>query len=121
MPFLQMIRNARDCLEHRNVVGATAYDFKLEPDGQIGVPSIEIDFRGSVVERRSISEFMAEATRTLLVSFEMITLHVCSKNVQPVAGMPMTIAPLPDNYKRASRGRFAYGIYYGDGQFVPCG
>jgi hypothetical protein len=51
VPFLQMIRNARDCLEHRNVVGATTYDFTLHADGRIGVPSIEIDFRRSVVER----------------------------------------------------------------------
>jgi hypothetical protein len=117
VPFLQMIRNARDCLEHRNAIGATTYDFTLQADGQIGMPSIEIDFRGSVVERCSISEFMARATKTLLESFEMITLHICAKNMQPFAGMPMTIAPLSDDYKRAWRVRFAYGSYYADGQF----
>jgi hypothetical protein len=121
VPFLHMIRNARDCLEHRNVIGATTYDFTLQADGQIGMPSIEIDFRGSVVERCSISEFMAGATKTLLETFEMITLHMCAKNMQPFAGMPMTIALLSDDYKRAWRVRFAYGSYYADGQFAPCG
>ena len=114
-------RNARDCLEHRNVVGATTYDFTLQADGQIGMPSIEIDFRGSVVERCSISEFMDGATKALLDSFEMITLHMCAKNMQPFAGIPMTIAPLSDDYKWAWRVRFAYGSYSGDGQFAPCG
>jgi hypothetical protein len=122
VPFLQMIRNARDRLEHRNVMGATTYDFTLHADGQVGVPSIEINFRGSVVERCSISEFMAGAIRTLLNSFEMITLHLCAKNMQPsFAGVPMTIAPLPDNHKRAWRVRVAYGCYFADGQFAPCG
>ena len=121
VPFLQMIRNARDCLEHRNPIGATASDFTLHADGKIGMPSIEIDFRGSVVERCSISAFMVGDVKTLLGSFEMITLHMWAKNILPFAGMPMTIAPLSDDYKRAWRVRFAYGCYYADGQFTPCG
>jgi hypothetical protein len=36
VPFLQMIRNARNCLDHHNVSGATTYDFTLHADGQIG-------------------------------------------------------------------------------------
>jgi hypothetical protein len=104
VPFLRMIRNARDCLEHRNVMGATTYDFMVHADGKVGVPSIEINFRGSVVERCPVSEFMAGAIRTLLDSFEMITVHLCAKNMKrSFAGMPMTIAPLPDDYKRAWR------------------
>jgi hypothetical protein len=120
VPLLQMIRNARDCLEHRNVVGATTSDFTLQADGQIGLPSIAINFRGSIVERCPISEFMVGVVRSLLDSFEMITLHMCAKNVQPFAGMSMTIAPLSDEQKKAWRVRFAYGGYNADGQFLPC-
>lgn len=121
VPYLKMIRNVRNCLEHSNIDGATTYDFTLQADGRIMVPSIEIDFRRSVVPRCSISEFMEGANTVLLDSFEMITLHMCAKNMQPIAGMPMTIAPLSDDYKRAWRVRFAYGCYYADGQFAPCG
>ncbi len=121
VPFLQMIRNARNCLEHRNVDGATTNDFTLQADGQIELPSIVIDFRGSIVERCSISAFMAEAIQKLLDSFEMITVHMCAKNTQPFAGIPMTIAPLSDGHRRAWRVRFAYGSYSADGQFFPCG
>jgi hypothetical protein len=46
VPFLQMIRNARNCLDHHNVSGATTYDFTLHADGQIGPPSIEMIFAG---------------------------------------------------------------------------
>jgi len=121
LPFLQMIRNARDCLEHRNDIGATTHDFTLHADGHIGLPSIEIDFRGSVVKRCSISEFTEGTIKALLDSFEMITLHMCAKNMQTFAGIPMTIAPLPDDYKPAWHVRFAYGNYYADGKFAPCG
>ena len=121
VPFLKIVRNLRDCLGHQNVAGAVTRDFSLEPDGQVWLPSVELDFRGSIVQRCSISDFMAESTKTLLDSFEMITLHMCAKHVEPFAGMPMTIAPLDDNYRQAWHVRFAYGSYYADGRFVPCG
>ncbi len=121
VPFLQMVRNARDCLEHHNVAGAITRDFTQEADGRIAVPSIAIDFRGTVVERCSISEFMGQTTMALLDSFEMITLNLCGKNVQPFAGMPMTVALLDDSYQKAWHVRFGYGCYYADGRFVPCG
>ena len=41
--------------------------------------------------------------------------------IQAFAGMPMTIAPLSETYAKAWRVRFAYGCYYTDGQFAPCG
>lgn len=121
VPFLKIVRNLRDCLGHQNVAGAVTRDFALEPDGQVWLPSVELDFRSSVVQRCSISDFMAESTKVLLDSFEMITLHMCAKHVEPFAGMPMTIAPLDDNYRQAWHVRFAYGSYNADGRFVPCG
>jgi hypothetical protein len=46
---------------------------------------------------------------------------MCAKNIQPFAGMPMVISLLSDEFKQAWHVRFAYGSYYADGQFVPCG
>jgi hypothetical protein len=120
-PFLQLIRNTRDCLDHGNLSGVTTRDFELHADGQIGVPSIEVNFRGSVVDRCSIASFMQGMAQETLDAFEMFIVHMCAKNMQPFAGMPMTIAPLPETYRKAWRVRFAYGTYYADGQFAPCG
>jgi hypothetical protein len=50
---------------------------------------------------------MAESAKALVDSFEMITLHMCAKNIQPFAGMLMDIAPLSDEFKRAWHVRFA--------------
>jgi len=120
-PFLQLVRNARDCLEHGNLKGAQAIDFELQPDGTIAPPSIEIDFRKSALDRCPISRFMEETTKTLLDSFEMMIVHTCSKSIQPFAGMPMTVGLLAEKYQKAWHVRFAYGMYYQDGQFAPCG
>lgn len=121
VPFLKLIRNTRDCLDHANVSGVTTKDFELQPDGKIALPSIEVNFRGTVEPRRAISSFMLESVESLLTCFEMIIVHTCAHNTQPFAGMPMVVNVLPDNYRQAWRVRFAYGSFYQDGNFVPCG
>lgn len=120
-PFFKLIRNTRDCLEHINLKGVKTLDFEPQPDGTIIPPTIEIAFRKSVQERCSISLFMEESTKAMQVYFEMIVVHMCSKSVQPFAGMPLTVGVLSDDYQKAWYVRFAYGSYYQDGQFIPCG
>jgi hypothetical protein len=46
VPFLQLIRNARDCLDHANVKGAVVRDFGLQADGQIAPPRLRLIFEG---------------------------------------------------------------------------
>ena len=96
-------------------------DFEPKPDGMIALPSIEINFRGSAHNRCAISSFMEETTKTLLDSFEMIIVHTCSKNIQPLGLFPMSIGLLSEDQRKAWRVRFAYGMYSKDKQFVPCG
>jgi hypothetical protein len=120
-PFLQLVRNARDCLEHAHLKGVKTSDFEPQPDGTIAPPWIEIDFRKTAHDRCPISWFMEETTKALVDSFEMIVVHTCSKNIQLFAGMPMSVGPLPEDYRKAWHVRFAYGMYYQDGQFAPCG
>jgi hypothetical protein len=119
VPFLQLVRNTRDCLDHRNAIGVTTRDFEPQADGQIGVPSIEVKFRKSKLERCPISAFMEATTKNLLTAFEMVIVNMCAKNVQRFAGMPMTVAPLSD--WKAWRVRYAYGAYFPDGRFAVCG
>jgi hypothetical protein len=120
-PFLRLVRDARDCLEHGNLTGVKTSDFKPQADGSIMLPSIEIKFRKSAHDLCPVSWFMVETTKALLDSFEMIIVHMCSKNSHAFAGLPMIVALLPENYREAWRVRFGYGMYYQDGQFAPCG
>jgi len=64
---------------------------------------------------------MEGVTEELLSAFEMIIVHMCTKSVQPFAGMPMAVGLLSDDFKRTWHVRFAYGSYFADGRFVPCG
>lgn len=120
-PFLKLVRHTRDCLDHDNVSGVTTRDFELHANGQIGIPSIEVNFRGSLVDRCSITSFMEEMTQEMLAAFELTIVYMCAKNMQPITGMPMVLAPLPEIYKKAWRVRYGYGAYFANGQFAPCG
>jgi len=116
--LFKLVRNARDCLEHDNLKGVIVRDFELQADGTIAPPTIEVDFRQSSCERCSVSRFTEELGKALLQAFEIIVVHLCSKYVQPFAGMPIVVAPLSDDYRAAWHVRFAYGMFYADGQCV---
>ena len=120
-PLPKLARATRDCLEHQNLRGVVTSDFEMRTDTEILHPSIEIDFRNSRQERCPASWFTKETTTALLNAFEMLVVHACAKNVKAFAGMPVSVGLLPENYRRAWRVRFAYGMYYEGGQFVPIG
>ena len=121
VPRLKLVGAARNCLDHHNVKGVITRDFEPQADGTIASPTIEINRDGNILDRSSISLLMEHLIMTSLDAFKMITVHMCGKNVQPFAGLPMTIGILSEEYQKAWHVRFAYGSYYQDGQFVPCG
>jgi hypothetical protein len=109
-PFLQLVRNVRDCLEHGNIRnGLVIKDFAIGADGAIAIalPSIEIDFRGTKQPALSISQFVAEATEKLLQTFELTLTHLCSKNIQPFAGIPIYVGLIPEDRRQNKHVRFS--------------
>jgi hypothetical protein len=120
VPVLKLVRNTRDCLEH-HLPGVVVRDFEPELTGQIAIPTIEVNFRGSSLERTGISSCMSQVATHLLDMFEMLAAHMSSKQMKPIAGMPMEVGLVPEEVKNAWLVRFAYGMYDQNGQFVPCG
>lgn len=120
-PYLSLIRNARDCFEHKNLTGAVVSDFELQVDGNISLPCIEIDFRKTSLKRCTVSSFMSSAIKEMETCFELIVVHLCSKSVKPFAGFSMVVGLLPEAAQRAWYVRFAYGAYDQHGTFNPCG
>ena len=120
VPVLKLVRNTRDCLEHHRPE-VTTRDFEPEPDGRIAPPTIELDFRGSLLPRCRISSFMEQVKTHLLDTFEMFAAHMSSKQAKPFAGMRMDVGLLPEDVQASWHVRFAFGMYDQDGRFVPCG
>jgi hypothetical protein len=119
-PMLQMIRDTRDALEH-NPDHVTVRDFEPAPNGNVWPPSLEVRHRKTKVERCSLSEFMAGVVQDVCIAFEMMTVHACGKAVQPISGFPISVGSVPPEHRAKQHVRFAYGIFYEDGNFVPFG
>jgi hypothetical protein len=120
IPFLQLVRNVRDCLEH-NLKGASVKDFVLLPAGQIVAPTIGINFRHSRQPPISISLFMGEIMNMMTAVFEIMIAHLCDKHAQsPTPDLPIVVGALQENRRREKFVRFSYGTYLGE-DFVPTG
>jgi hypothetical protein len=118
IPNLKMVLNLRDALEHQNK-GILVRDFTLEVDGTIAPPTVELDFRKSVLPRTSVASLMDELIIALPVYFEMLIVHLSSKFVQPIAGCPTFVSELPQSFQTAQYVRFGYWANMPGGGTMP--
>ena len=114
VPNLKLVLNLRDAIEHQNNKAVTMRDFAMEPDGLIAPPTIQLNFRKSVLERTSISHLMESLVMGLPIYFEMITVHLSACFAQPVFGVRTFVDLLPDDFQKARHVRFGYCIWAGD-------
>jgi hypothetical protein len=119
LPFLRLVRNTRDCLEHGNLDGVVVTDFTLRADGMIDPPTIEVDFRTSHQSQLPLTSFTQQMAESIVTSFEAILAHLCSKHVREIAGFPIEVGFIPEGAGRRYKDvRYAHGIYNGD-EFKP--
>ena len=118
LPFMKMVRNTRDCLDHRNAKGVTVLNFKINPDGTITPPTIEINFRGTNLETTSLSSFMCNTTKNMLNIIENLIAFLCSKHAQPFGSTPMLVGLIPEGKRRNKFVRFGYFTNI-TGQWMP--
>jgi len=121
IPFFKLVRNARNCLDHRNLKGVTVKDFEVQSDGTVHPPTIEIDFRGSQHPIVAISAFMNGVIASLATGFEMMIAHLCNTNSRPPRPpIPIHIDMPAENRRRWKHVRFYYGCRF-NGEFIPAG
>jgi hypothetical protein len=121
IPFFKLVRNTRNCLDHRNLKGVTVKDFEVQSDGEVHPPTIEIDFRGSKHSVVAVSVFMNGVITSLANGFEMMLAHLCNANSRPLrAPMPIYIQMPAENRRRWKHVRFYYGSSF-NGEFIPVG
>jgi hypothetical protein len=120
VPSLKMVLHLRDALEHQNK-GVSVRDCTMEPDGSIARPTVELHFRKSVLPRCSVVSLMDDLTVALPIYFEMMLVHLSSKFALPVAGLPLHVDLLPENFQEARYVRFGYWTRMPDGRVLPFG
>ena len=84
------------------------------------MPSIELMHPVTPQPAMRVSNFMSEMISQVSGVFEMMVAHICNKNAQAVAGLPIQVIELPEDWQRAQHVRFSYGVYDGD-RAIPAG
>lgn len=119
LPFLQLIRNARNCVEHpRPEQRLIVIDFSLDPKNTLVPPTIQIVHPKSPHEETPVSMFFSQALQYVVDIVELMIVFLCARHVKPVAGMPIRVMEIPPEKRKSPHVRYGYGALLG-GQLVP--
>lgn len=99
IPFLEIIRNARNCLDHRRTE-AIIRDFEIQADGNILTPTIEMEYRSSSVPRMSLHEFLTTCNANMLLISEMMIVHIGNKCTKPRGALSYHMREIPKEKRR---------------------
>jgi hypothetical protein len=120
LPFIMMVRNTRDCLDHRNAKGVVVTNFSLLANGTILRPTIEINFRGTRQPSVFVARFLSEVVENMVIVFENLIGHLCSKNIKFPEGLPLHIGIIPETRRVNKYVQYSIGMTMND-QFFPIG
>lgn len=119
VPFLQQVRNARNCVEHpRQDQRLIVTDFDIDPNNLLLLPSVEVVHTETPLDRRPVSVFFAQTLQNIVRIVELMIVFLCSRHVRPVSGFPIQVIELPPEHRKYPHVRYGYGAMIG-GQIAP--
>lgn len=115
LEFMKTIRILRNALDHQ-LKFVEIYDFELAPNSDVLAPSIELDFKGSKLERQSLSEFLKVLIPNYINICEMTIVHLAGRNFVPTI-MQQEIREIPEDKRRNKLVRYSFKSAMGVGGY----
>lgn len=111
MPFLQFVRNSRNCVEHpRKEQKITTVDFGINPNNQLLPPSIEVIHPKTPQPQVPVVDLMSHIVDSIVDIVELMLAFLCNRKVQPVDGFPVQVHEFPKDQRRTESVKYGYGI-----------
>lgn len=121
LPFLKLVRNARNCVEHpKPGEQIIVNDFELNNKMQIVPPLIEIIHPKTPQPEMHISQFGSQVIEQISNIFEMLIAFLCDRHVRTDLGLQFQVINLPEEWQAAQHVRYSYGLYDGE-RVIPAG
>lgn len=79
LDHFEVIRAIRNCLDHR-LSNIKIFNFELHITSSVITPTIEIDYKGTKLERQSLSELLSDINNNFVSIFESMLAFLCDKN-----------------------------------------
>jgi hypothetical protein len=121
IPFLKLIRNTRNCIEHPQENQRLIIDnFVLTSTNILMHPSMQVIHKESPLNKTAIDKFMDDSFKTVINTCELMIAFLCGRKVVPFGNMEVLINELPEENRRYEHVRFGYFIFM-NGQWLPIG
>ena len=119
VPFLQLIRNARNCVEHpRPEQRLVTVDFSVDARNVLLPPTVEIIHPRTPLPRVSVNAFFTQTLENLVRVVELMMVFLCARHVGTVGSFPVQVVEFPQERRRSPHVRYGYGTIIGD-EIVP--
>lgn len=119
VPFLQLVRNARNCVEHpRPEQRLVTADFSVDSRNVLLPPTVEIIHPRTPLGRAFVSTFFTETFINLVRVVELMVVFLCARHVSTVGGIPVQVVEFPQERRHSPHVRYGYGARIGS-EIVP--
>lgn len=119
LPLLQLIRNARNCVEHpRKEQRIGVSDFSVDAKNNLIPPMIEILHPKTPLGVIPVSDFIVQKLQNLVDVVEMMIVFLCARHAKSLSGFPVQVVEIPLDRRRSANVRYGYGLVSGD-QVIP--
>ena len=119
VPFLQLIRNARNCVEHpRPEQRLVTVDFSVDARNVLLPPTVEIIHPRTPLPRVSVNAFVTQTFKNLVRVVELMVVFLCARHVSTIGRFPVQVVEFPQERRRSPHVRYGYGAIIGD-EIVP--
>jgi len=106
LEFMKLIRNLRNALDHQ-LSAVQIHDFELTSNSNVLAPSIEIDFKGSKLERQSLSDFLNTLIPNLITICELTMVYLVGHNFKS-SPVLQDIKEIPKDKRKNKFVRFSF-------------
>ena len=119
IPFLQLIRNARNCVEHpKPEQRLISVDFSVDARNVLLPPTVEIIDPSTPLPRVSVNAFFTQTFQDLVRVVELMVVFLCARHVSTIGGFPVQVVVFPEKRRSSPHVRYGYGTKMGD-EIVP--
>lgn len=114
-PFLLLLREMRNMIEHAKPDWhIKVSDFRLLPNGQVMVPSVEIVRPGQEASQGALTSLMSQVIDDVANVAELFMAYLCNAHVKPFPPFPIQVLELPPEQRSNPLVRMSYGCIQGD-------
>lgn len=119
LPFLQLIRNARNCVEHpMPEMRLLVTNFAVDSNNVLLPPTIQIKHPKTPLAKIPVEAFFSQTLLSIVSIVELMVVFLCARHVKPLSGMPIQVMKLPPERRKSPHVRYGYGVLLG-GEIVP--